>query len=235
MKAMGKIAALAMAVGMAFVLTACGGSGSSSSAAASSASASASSASASASAGAVASPESASASGASAEASVSAADATTYDNDFFGIRFELPEGWAFTDQESLAETNSAIGSIDAVTSIDMVATAPDKTITVTVGLEKATEENSGTTAEAHLETDVNEMIQGASEKGISYLSESATITFKGTDQTAPASLTTFTIDDSTLCVGIAIMEKEGNFFDIIVSGPNEESVNNAFSYFELIQ
>lgn len=107
MKPVGKIAVLAMALALAGALVACGGSSSSGSASASSASASASASAASASA----SVESASASASSAEAEfeVGVSEADTYTNEFFDMKFELPDGFSFQDADYLAKLNASVG------------------------------------------------------------------------------------------------------------------------------
>ena len=107
MKTVGKIAALAMTLALAGVLTACGGS-------ASSGSASASASAASASASAAASSASASTAASSAAASDFKAgeeQADTYTNEFFGVKFVLPEGFTFYDDAQMAELNKSVGEL----------------------------------------------------------------------------------------------------------------------------
>ena len=159
MKTIGKIAALAMTLSLAFVLTACGGSASSS-AASSSASASAASSSASASAesasasadsasastsaeSASASAESASASAESASASTAAADADVYENKFFSINYHLPEGWSFADVSAIKGSNDVIAKASENAELDMVAVNADQSQIVVVGIESPSDENAG--------------------------------------------------------------------------------------------
>ena len=109
MKTVGKIAALAVTLALAGVLTACSGSASSGSA-----SASASASAASASASAAASSASASAAASSAAASdfkVGTEQAGTYANEFFGVKLVLPEGFSFYDDAQMAELNKSVGEL----------------------------------------------------------------------------------------------------------------------------
>lgn len=224
MKTIGKIAALAMTVGLAFALTACGGSASSSAASSASASASASSASA-------ASSESASAASASAAASsVSAAAADLYTNEYFGIEFELPEGWTFTD----GQTSASAASSDGVggTTVAMSAVSADEKSTVVVAVEQ-NGPNAGKTAAELLEVETAKLTDAATQGNTSYTSESATITFEPAKKEMPASITTITQNGSAVCTGMAVDEKDGNFLEIIVTAPTEDEVSAILKHFQV--
>ncbi len=231
MKTIGKIAALAMTVSLAFVLTACGGSASSS-AAASSASASASSASAAASSTSAASSESAAASSASAAASsTSAADADVYINEAFGIEYKLPDGWKFVDSGSIKEMNSFAASVAAGESVEMIATAPDGSASVIITLAEPTSATTAKTAEDFLKAQTEELQKGLQGSNYSYTSTDAQVTFDGLTRTLPANITSITVEGATLVIGQAVAETEGYFLDVIVVGANENDVMKAFEAF----
>lgn len=107
MKAFGKIAVLAMTLALAGVLTACGGSASSGSASGSASEASASAAVSSA----AASSEAASSAASAASFEPGTLQADTYTNEFFGVKFTLPEGFAFYDEAQMADMNKSVGSL----------------------------------------------------------------------------------------------------------------------------
>lgn len=225
MKTIAKIAALAMTLSLAFVLTACGGSASSS-AAASSASASASSASAAASS------TSASASAVSASASSAAAsvDADTYTNDAFSIRFNLPKGWSFIDKATLKEVNTAMSSLMGSAEVDMVAANAEATQMVIVGIEYPTTANKGMTAQQHLDADIEEMgkaLQGT----YSYTSTSATVTFDGIDRELPAAIIDLSAEGKHVYMCEAVAEKDGYFFDALTMAGSQEEAVKAFENF----
>ena len=133
MKSLGRTVVLIMAVTLAAVLTACGGSSSSgstdsSSSASSSAAASAESSSAAESAEAPSTEASAEISSAaeSAEAPSAAASAPaspvstykagvvsgdTYTNEYFGVKYVLPEGFVFQDEEVKADLQEKVGQV----------------------------------------------------------------------------------------------------------------------------
>lgn len=105
MKTIGKIAILAMTLALAAVLTACGGSGSGSAASSSSA-ASASAAASSASASSTSAASSATSSSAAAGDYVPGkVSGDTYENEFFGFTYKLPEGFKFQDEAYLKQMN----------------------------------------------------------------------------------------------------------------------------------
>lgn len=108
MKAIGKIAVLAMTMALALVLTACGGSSSGSASSASgSASASGSDSAASASASSDAS-ASASSSAASADFVKGTISGDTYTSEFFGVKYTLPEGFAFYGEDQMTQLNGDV-------------------------------------------------------------------------------------------------------------------------------
>lgn len=229
MKTIGKIAVLAMTLSLAFVLTACGGS-SSSSAASSSASASASAASSAA-----ASSESASASAASASASASseAANLDTYENEFFGIKFHLPEGWTFESADTIKGFNELISAASQGAELDMVATNADSSQVVLVSIEQPNDKNAGKTAEQYLEAqeqETKDSLQG----NVAYTSTSVTMTFSGLDRELPATLTDLDINGVKICMCEAVAEKDGYFLSMIAMGATEDEVTKAFESFAAI-
>ena len=226
MKTIGKIAALAMTLSLAFVLTACGGSASSS-AASSSASASAASSSASASA------ESASASAESAFASTAAADADTYENQFFGINYHLPEGWSFADVNAIKGSNDVISKASENAELDMVAVNADQSQIVVVGIESPSDENAGKTAEDYLDAQV-EAMESALEGNYSYSTTSASITFEGIERELPAAVTNLDVNGAKLSICHAVAEKEGAFFNVIAMGATQDEVVKAFESFAAV-
>ena len=256
MKTIGKIAALAMTLSLAFVLTACGGSASSS-AASSSASASAASSSASASAesasasadsasastsaesasasaeSASASAESASASAESASASTAAADADTYENQFFSINYHLPEGWSFADVSAIKGNNDVISKASENAELDMVAVNADQSQIVVVGIESPSDENAGKTAEDYLDAQV-EAMESALEGNYSYSTTSASITFEGIERELPAAVTNLDVNGAKLSICHAVAEKEGAFFNVIAMGATQDEVVKAFESFAAV-
>jgi len=159
---------------------------------------------------------------------------SSYENEYFGIHYDLPEGWTFEDDATLAESNSQSDAIASDTSIDMVAYSPDKSGTVTIGIEGATEYNAGQSAEEHLANQVKEMVESAEGDNVSYLSETATLTFDGSDTSIPATATTLTVNGNELHVLNAVLENEGNFLSFVVQAPSEEEANAAAAGLRLI-
>lgn len=226
MKTIGKIAALAMTLSLAFVLTACGGSASSSAASSSAASASAASASASASA----SSESASASASSASASSAAATADTYQNEFFGIVFHLPAGWTFESADTIKSFNELIAALSTTAELDMIASNADASQTIIVTVEAPNATNSGKTAEQYLEAE-QEATKAALAGNYAYTSTSATITFEGMDRELPAVITNLDINGTKICMCEAVAEKDGYFFTATAIGSTQDEVTKAFESF----
>ena len=236
MKAIVKIAALAMTLALAFVLTACGGSASSSAASSSgSASASAASASAASSPAASAAASSASASAASESASSASAiaDADTYKNEYFGIQFDLPEGWAFVDVSTFSSTSGPLASAAENASLDMIAGTPDGSNMVVVGIEEPNDTTAGKTAEEILAAQVQKMTETL-EGNFNYTSTDATITFNGLNREIPANITDLTINDAHLFLCQAVAEKDGAFLNIVTMGTSEEDATNVISHFKAL-
>lgn len=238
MKTIGKIAALAMTVGMALALTACGGSASSSAASSSSASASASSSSASttsssASASASASASTASASS-SAASSASSASADYYENEYFAVSYTLPEGWKFAEDANLSELNSQIAAATSGARIDMAARSADETGLVVFAIEEANAENAGQTPETHLEAEVKQLTDSATSGNVTATTESADLTFEGSDSNIPFMITALNSNGTEYHIGQACMQKDGDFFDILVMGPTEADITNTISGLKLI-
>lgn len=251
---------MAMTLSLMFVLTACGGSSSSSAASSSEASDAASSAaassesasasaesasaesaseeSASADAASEASEESASAESASAEASADASesestatvDADVYENEFFGIKYRLPEGWKFVDVNAIEGVNDVISTASQNAKLDMVAMNDDQNQIVVVGIEAPEDANAGKTAEEYLQAQV-EQTQAALEGNYSYSAADATVTFDGMDRELPAYITNLDINGVQFSICQAVAEKEGYFFNAIAMGASQDEVVSAFSSF----
>jgi len=227
MKTIGKIAALAMTLSLAFVLTACGGSASSSAAASSAASSSTASSSAATS-------SSAAASSASAASSSSTENATVYTNEAFGIEYVLPDGWTFADASMLKQLNSPLSTTASADAVDMLAVSPTGSPTVMVAIIKPSSETSGKTAEDLLKAQVEEMQKGLEGSSYSYTSKEAEVTFNGLTRTLPANFTTITIEGTSIVMGQAVAEKDGYFMEIVVAGSTEDEVVNAFTNFKAV-
>ena len=230
MKTIGRIAALAMTLALAGVLTACGG-GASSSAASSSASASSASAAAS-SASAATSSASAATSSASASASSEAPD--VYTNEAFGLRFYLPDGWKFTDAESLKSMNSVVTSAAGSENLDMVAVSSDGKTSVLIGIIEPSDATKGKTAQDILKAQADELTKALEGSNYAFESKEAEVTFDGLDRTLPANITTMTVEGTTIAIGQAVAEKDGYFLDIVAAGSSEDDVLNAFKAFKAL-
>lgn len=243
MRTIGKIAALAMTVSLALVLTACGGSASSSaastSASASAASASASAASESASASAAsasAASESASASAASASAesaSTTAADANVYTNEYFALKYNLPEGWSFVDTSALKNANGVVAAASENAEIDMVAMDANQSQLVVVAVESPDSKTAGMTPEKYLEAQ-EELIKAGLGGNYSYNSTTAEVTFNGIDRTLPALLMNIDANGAKLAICQTVAEKDGAFFNAIAIGASEEEVTKALEGFAAV-
>ena len=225
MKTIGKITVLALTLSLAFVLTACGGSALSS-AASSSASASEASSSASASAESA----SASADSASASASTEVADADVYENDYFGIKFNLPEGWSFADVNAIKGVNDVISTASKNAELDMVAMNADQSQIVVVGLETPSDDNAGKTDEDYLNAQVEEM-EAALEGNSASSTVSATVSFEGMERELPAVITNLDVNGVKFCICQAVAEKEGAFCNAISMGATEDEAVKAFESF----
>ena len=226
MKTISKVAVLALTLALAGALSACGSSASSTSASAASASASAASASAASSAAAA----SESAQAASASASAAAEEINHYENEFFGIAFNLPEGWTFVDQAEIESMNAQLSGI-AKGNVDMIAKSADSSTAVVVTLEEASEKTAGKDAEAYLQAAVDDMVASINGSNVAYESNGGTVEFEGINRSIPAMVTKITNDGAALWIGQACADVDGNFFNISVVGPSEEAVSQAFSCF----
>lgn len=248
MKHIGKIAALAMTLSLAFVLTACGGGASSSaassaasSASASSASASAASASASSASASAASASAASASASSAAASASSASAQNldaeineYTNDFFGIEYDLPEGWTFSTIEQIANMNVAIQEGGSDMKIELIAEDAAQQAMVIVTTHPAGGSTAGLDAAAFLDKHATEMVQSFKGENVSYEATDATVTFNGLTRELPAKVFNGTTNGAPFCMVVAVAEKEGNFMGITAFSISEEAAMNAIKSFSAI-
>lgn len=232
MKAIEKIMVAALALVMALALAACGGSSSSSSAADSSAS-SADTASSAASDSAATETESTEAADEDAEAAdAEAIEGDKYENEYFGIAFFLPDGWSFVNEDALDGLVTA--AVEESGQLEMAAEPEDKSVTVLVEVVPANEETSGMTAEEFLQEKSDESLELAGDGNVSYTTETATITFDGSDMELPAVVANYSFNGAEMSSCHIAEEKEGNILDIYVIGPTEEEVNAAVSNFKAI-
>ena len=234
MKTISKIAVLALSLALAGALSACGSSASSSASAASATSAStsatsetASAASASASA---ASTDAASSAAAASESAQAASTSDYYKNDYFGIIFNLPEGWTFVDASSIESMNAQLSGLGQGEA-DMIASANDSSMAVVVTVEEPGESTAGQDAETHLDAAVDKMLESVQGSNVSYVSNGATVEFEGVNREIPAMITKVANDGAELWIGQACAEVDGAYFNISIVAPTEEDINAIFTYF----
>ena len=235
MKTISKIAVLALSLALAGALSACGSSASSSASAASASSASASAASETASAASAsasaASTDAASSAAAASESAQAASDAPDYyKNDYFGIVFNLPEGWTFVDASSIESMNAQLSGLGQGEA-DMIASANDSSMAVVVTVEEPGESTAGQDAETHLDAAVEKTLESVQGSNVSYVSNGATVEFEGVNREIPAMITKVANDGAELWIGQACAEVDGAYFNISIVAPTEEDVNAIFTYF----
>jgi len=234
MKTISKIAVLALSLALAGALSACGSSASSSASAASASSASASAASETASAASAsasaASTDAASSAAAASESAQAASTSDYYKNDYFGIIFNLPEGWTFVDASSIESMNSQLKGLGQGEA-DMIASANDSSMAVVVTVEEPGESTAGQDAETHLDAAVEKTLESVQGSNVSYVSNGATVEFEGVNREIPAMITKVANDGAELWIGQACAEVDGAYFNISIVAPTEEDVNAIFTYF----
>ena len=215
MKNLGKIVTLTMALSLALVLAACGGSNQSSSQASSESAATAETTSA-----------------ATTDNSATPSSTTkSYGNDYFGIDFNLPEGWTI---EGVSATQSvAGGDVDTTGSaseIDMVAVNQDNTACVIVAVGEANDNTAGMIADSYLETRQNESIASLG-SNYSYVATTASVTFAGIDRALPAYILNLEEDGNKCSICQAVAEKDGNFMSMTSIAETEDEAIAAFENF----
>lgn len=234
MKTISKIAVLALSLALAGALSACGSSASSSASAASASSASASAASETASAASAsasaASTDAASSAAAASESAQAASTSDYYKNDYFGIIFNLPEGWTFVDASSIESMNAQLSGLGQGEA-DMIASANDSSMAVVVTVEEPGESTAGQDAETHLDAAVEKTLESVQGSNVSYVSNGATVEFEGVNREIPAMITKVANDGAELWIGQACAEVDGAYFNISIVAPTEEDVNAIFTYF----
>ena len=218
MKTISKVAVLALTLALAGALSACGSSASSTSASAASASASAASASAASSAA------------AASESAQAASASDYYKNDYFGIIFNLPEGWTFVDASSIESMNAQLSGLGQGEA-DMIASANDSSMAVVVTVEEPGESTAGQDAETHLDAAVEKTLESVQGSNVSYVSNGATVEFEGVNREIPAMITKVANDGAELWIGQACAEVDGAYFNISIVAPTEEDINAIFTYF----
>ena len=184
---------------------------------------------------------SSSASNSEAASTASAADsaaegsekADIYENEYFGISLPLADGWSFVDDKTVAQDNVLAGAND-YTMIDSKAVSADGKSDLLIAIENATDETAGQDADAHLDAQVRELTDSASEGSVTYQTYTAPLEFDGSDRTIPAAFTTLTRNGQELHVCQIVVETNGDFLDIVVQGPTEDVVKDAISGMRLI-
>ena len=233
MKTISKIAVVALTLALAGALSACGSSASSSASAASASSASASAASetaSAASASASAASTDAASSAAASESAQAASASDYYKNDYFGIIFNLPEGWTFVDASSIESMNAQLSGLGQGEA-DMIASANDSSMAVVVTVEEPGESTAGQDAETHLDAAVEKTLESVQGSNVSYVSNGATVEFEGVNREIPAMITKVANDGAELWIGQACAEVDGAYFNISIVAPTEEDVSAIFTYF----
>ena len=234
MKTISKIAVVALTLALAGALSACGSSASSSASAASASSASASAASETASAASAsasaASTDAASSAAAASESAQAASTSDYYKNDYFGIIFNLPEGWTFVDASSIESMNAQLSGLGQGEA-DMIASANDSSMAVVVTVEEPGESTAGQDAETHLDAAVEKTLESVQGSNVSYVSNGATVEFEGVNREIPAMITKVANDGAELWIGQACAEVDGAYFNISIVAPTEEDINAIFTYF----
>ena len=233
MKTISKIAVLALSLALAGALSACGSSASSSASAASATSASTSATSetaSAASASASAASTDAASSAAASESAQAASASDYYKNDYFGIIFNLPEGWTFVDASSIESMNAQLSGLGQGEA-DMIASANDSSMAVVVTVEEPGESTAGQDAETHLDAAVEKTLESVQGSNVSYVSNGATVEFEGVNREIPAMITKVANDGAELWIGQACAEVDGAYFNISIVAPTEEDVNAIFTYF----
>ena len=234
MKTISKIAVLALSLALAGALSACGSSASSSASAASATSASTSAASETASAASAsasaASTDAASSAAAASESAQAASTSDYYKNDYFGIVFNLPEGWTFVDASSIESMNAQLSGLGQGEA-DMIASANDSSMAVVVTVEEPGESTAGQDAETHLDAAVEKTLESVQGSNVSYVSNGATVEFEGVNREIPAMITKVANDGAELWIGQACAEVDGAYFNISIVAPTEEDINAIFTYF----
>ena len=234
MKTISRIAVVALTLALAGALSACGSSASSSASAASASSASASAASETASAASAsasaASTDAASSAAAASESAQAASTSDYYKNDYFGIIFNLPEGWTFVDASSIESMNAQLSGLGQGEA-DMIASANDSSMAVVVTVEEPGESTAGQDAETHLDAAVEKTLESVQGSNVSYVSNGATVEFEGVNREIPAMITKVANDGAELWIGQACAEVDGAYFNISIVAPTEEDINAIFTYF----
>ena len=222
MKTTGKIAVLIMMLSAVFALSACGGSASSSTSSASSSSAASSSSSA--------------ASSVSSSSSVSLAtlEGDTYTNETFGIVFNLPSGWTFTDVSGLKGIGGIVETATKEAELDMMALKADSSQLVVIDLETPNSTNSGMSAEQYLEAQVEKTKAGL-DGTYTYTTTSASMSFDGMTRELPAAVTNLDVNGAKLVICQVVDQKDGNFLNIIAMAGSEEEVTKTLENFKAIR
>lgn len=229
-----RFAASAMALSLALALGACGGNAASSTESAS-ADASESVASETATSEVAAeNAENAEAAQSSDASTTTEADAPdTYTNEFFGIAYNLPEGWSFQDTATLEQENNLVAVLSQNATLDMAAMDAEKNQVVLVDVVAPDENTANLTAEQYLEAKQDELISSI-EGNYTYESSSASVTFNGIDRELPASVMKLNVDGDTAYISQAVAEKDGGILYAAVVGRTEDEVLDAFKNFRAL-
>lgn len=156
-----------------------------------------------------------------------------YVNEFFGIKFYLPEGWSFVDKSAIEDLNNVAATASENAELDMLAMNADKSQVMLVSVEAPNEANAGMTAEQYLEAQEETMKENL-EGNYSYSITSATLTFEGIDRELPMIMMNLNVNDVEVFICQAVAEQDGCFFNAVSVGSSEDEAINAFESFTAI-
>ena len=159
--------------------------------------------------------------------------AKAWTNDYFGIAFEPPANWIMvaTSEEAL-NVNSNFKALmnDA---IPLVAASDSETKdAVLISRVDPSDTTKGKTAEERVKANAEADKKTMEETGLKVNEKDATITL-GSDQ-LPAKVFEMSADDGTKSYFLQSSKKgsDGDFLDIIIVSPNEESLTQTCTYFK---
>ncbi|MBR3318607.1 MAG: hypothetical protein IKG21_12385 [Atopobiaceae bacterium] len=157
----------------------------------------------------------------------------TYTNEFFGILYNLPEGWSFQDTATLEQENNLVAVLSQNATLDMAAMDAEKNQVVLVDIIAPDENTANLTAEQYLEAKQDEVI-GSIEGNYTYETSSASVTFSGIDRELPASVMKLNVDGDTAYISQAVAEKDGGILYAAAVGRTEDEVLDAFKNFRAL-
>ena len=216
MKVIGKIVVVASACALAVVLGACGSSNQAQPAATSAASDSSASAAAAAPAQTSAAVETSVAIEKSAavetSAAVTPANAASYENAYFGVAFDLPEGWVFLDATA---QQSSLSEAGADAKIEMVAAPSDGSGQIVITVEPLNEQNANQDEATHAAGLFGESVAGG---------EITDVTITLGTREIPAKMVTLEANGQKVVALAAAMKGDDGFLDIVLTAPSQEEI-----------